>query len=96
MRELPYGLLYPRLTTKSNSFTVHVKVQTLAKLRSDPAQNTFKEGTDKITGEFRGSFAIERYIDPSDPTIPDFAADATASLDSHYRFRILSSKQFGQ
>ena len=96
LREQPYNCLYPRLTTKSNTFTVHVRVQSLMKLRSDPQQNNWTDGKDKILGEFRGSFAIERYIDPSDPNIPDFAVDPTETLDSHYRFRVLSSKQFGQ
>jgi hypothetical protein len=96
MREKPYNCLYPRLTTKSNTFTVHVKVQTLAKIKSDTAQNTFNQTTDKITGEYRGSFTIERYIDPNDSSIPDFAANPSASLESYYRFRVLSSKQFGK
>jgi uncharacterized protein (TIGR02600 family) len=96
MRQRPYNLLYSKLTTKSNTFTVHVRVQSLMKLRSDPQQNSWTDGKDKILGEFRGSFAIERYIDPSDPNIPDFAVDPTETLDSHYRFRVLSSKQFGQ
>jgi hypothetical protein len=96
VRETPYNNLYPRLTTKSNTYTVHVRVQTLAKIRSDAAQNTFNETTDKVTGEYRGSFLIERYVDPNDSSIPDFAADPTASLDPYYRFRVLSTKQFGQ
>lgn len=94
MRERPYYLLYPRLTTKSNTYTVHVRVQSLAKISADPDQASFKEGADQVTGEFRGSFSIERYVDPSDPTIPDFAANREETLDAHYRFRVLSSKRF--
>ena len=94
--ERPYRDLYPRLTTKSNSFMVHVWVQSLMKIRSDGQQNTFKEGRDQVAGEFRGSFAIERYVDPNDPTIPDFATAPTETLDSHYCFRVLSCKRFGQ
>jgi uncharacterized protein (TIGR02600 family) len=30
-REIPYGHIYPRLTTKSNTFTVHMRVQALRK-----------------------------------------------------------------
>ncbi len=36
LRETPYGHIYPRLTTKSNSYTVHVRVQTLTKNFNTP------------------------------------------------------------
>ena len=72
MREKPYANLYGRLTTKSNTYTVHFRVQSLQKVRStNPAQ--WVDGTDKVTSEYRGSTVIERYLDTSDPTIPDFA-----------------------
>jgi uncharacterized protein (TIGR02600 family) len=93
-REAPYGMLYPRLTTKSNSYTVHVKAQSLVKTGGAP--NTFREAKDTVAAEFRGSYLIERYLDPNDPAIPDFTQEANRerTLDAHYRFRVLGSKKF--
>jgi uncharacterized protein (TIGR02600 family) len=94
-RENPYNDLYPRLTTKSNVYRVHLRVQTLKKLpSSSPA--TWKEGVDQMTGEYRGSFLLERYIDANDRALPDYASTdfATETLDTHYRFRIVDRKQF--
>lgn len=94
-RERPYTTIYPRLTTKSNTFTVHVRVQTLKKLKSDANQQQWREGIDQVTGEFRGSQTIERFVDPNDPTLPDFAdLSVTQTIDSFYKFRVVSSKQF--
>ncbi len=101
-RERPYATIYPRLTTKSNTYTVHFRVQALKKSsRTDPA--TWVEGKDAVTSEYRGSQVIERYIDPADTRIPDYASasvyssnssTADPTLDSFYRFRVLSSKRF--
>ncbi len=94
LRERPYADIYPRLTTRSNTFTVHVRVQTIKKSPSTPADQ-FVPGKDQITGEYRGSYLIERFIDPSDPNIKDSATQANlVSLGPLYRFRILNSKQF--
>lgn len=103
-REHPYATIYPRLTTKSNTYTVHFRVQTLKKLAStDPA--SWVEGKDVVSSEYRGSQVIERYIDPADPRIPDYASSAVytsndpsvdPSLDSFYKFRVLSSKRFSE
>jgi uncharacterized protein (TIGR02600 family) len=99
LREQPYGHLYPRLTTKSNTFTVHVMTQSLQKVPATAA-NTFVEGTDQVTGEFRGSFVIERYLDPNadslvkaDGKTPGSETDPD-SMVGPYKFRILSSKRF--
>ncbi len=99
VREQPYGNLYPRLTTKSNTFTVHVKSQSIAKSRSTPADE-FIEGKDQITGEFRGSFLIERYLDPnSDSLVKADGKTATDELDPNgmvgpYKFRVVNTKKF--
>jgi len=96
-REKPYADIYPRLTTKSNTFTIHYYVQTLQKVVGT-SPTVWTEGTDKITGEFRGSTTVERYVDPNDATLPDFAAKAIAgtpvALDSYYKFRVVSERQF--
>jgi uncharacterized protein (TIGR02600 family) len=106
VRESPYGDLYARLTTKSNTFTIHVRVQTLKK-RVGTDQGTFIDPTDTatgakdiVTGEYRGSFQVERYVDPNDSTLPDYASQVTAGgltdnpINKFYKFRTLSAKEF--
>ena len=103
-REQPYGDIYPRLTTKSNTFTVHVRVQTLKKV-SASAQTTFVDPTDTtpgakdvVTAEYRGSYQIERYIDPNlaATAFPDYASEGTGAdpISKFYKFRTLSVKDF--
>jgi len=95
LRENPYALLYPRLTARSNTYTVHVRVQTLKKLpKTDPQR--WEENRDRITGEFRGAFLIERYLDPGDTSIPDaaMATNPPKNLNGFYRYRVISATQF--
>ena len=109
LREAPYGDLYPRLTTKSNTFTVHVRVQSLKKVPGTDATtfvdpNSSAAGPkDAVTAEYRGSYQIERYVDPSVSTtgtnpFPDYATASpltTATpLDKFYKFRTILSKDF--
>ena len=88
LRELPYAQLYGRLTTRSNSYAVHVRVQVLKKLTQDPHQNVWNEGVDLVLGDWRGSYEIERYLDPT----------VAAPLADHplqaYKYRIVSARQF--
>jgi len=94
LRENPYALIYERLTTRSNTYTVHVWVQTLKKVVSTDV-STWTEDKDRVTGEFRGSFSIERYLDPADPDIPDAATLTTSdNLNRFYRYRVLNVSQF--
>jgi hypothetical protein len=66
----PYSLIYPRVTTQSNTFTVHVRAQSLQKVSSKVGAPTkWTEGTDQITGEYRGSFTVEKYFDPNNATL---------------------------
>lgn len=54
-------------------------------------------GKDIVTAEYRGSSTIERFIDPADPRLPDFADVSTTAgevLDAYYKFRVLRTKQF--
>ena len=104
-REKPYADIYPRLTTKSNTFTVHYYVQTLQKIGGS-TQTLWNEATDKVTGEYRGSSTFERYIDPNDSrfttTANDFASNPPTSannyqglaLDQFYKFRVINARQF--
>ncbi|HRJ73090.1 MAG TPA: Verru_Chthon cassette protein A, partial [Terrimicrobiaceae bacterium] len=82
MRERPYAAVYPRLTTKSNTYTAYVKVQVLQKVPGT-RPDEWVENRDRVRGEYRGSSMIERYIDAADPALPDFAApdQAGTSLD---------------
>ncbi|HEY8967069.1 MAG TPA: Verru_Chthon cassette protein A, partial [Candidatus Methylacidiphilales bacterium] len=93
-RERPYANLYPRLTTKSNTYTVHYRVQMLKKaVSTDPGGWT--EGKDTVSGEYRGSSIIERYLDTSDTTLPDYATAAKPKpIDAYYKFRVLESREF--
>ena len=95
LRELIYTTLYPRLTTKSNSFTVYFTVQALRNPTA-VAQNTWNESTGKIISEYRGSTSLERYIDPADTAIPNYLANpsSSATLDKFYRWRITGNRQF--
>ena len=97
VRERPYSNLYARLTTRSNTFRVHVRAQVLKKARStDPT--IFDVTKDAVLSEYRGSTLLERYIDPNDTTItiPDYANGGInqAPLDTFYRFHALETKRF--
>ncbi|MEY5010214.1 MAG: Verru Chthon cassette protein [Verrucomicrobiota bacterium] len=87
MREKPYSDLYPRLTTKSNTFTVHLKVQTLKKRPFAGGKNAstfyeeWVEGKDQVLSEYRGSVLIERYINPQDRRFDRNDPDTVAKRD---------------
>lgn len=94
-RERAYAHIYPRLTTKSNVFTVHIRAQSLVKSPNGSAEDEFDDAVDRVTGEYRGSTTIERYIDPNDDKLQNYDATQNATdLDKFYRFRILNSKRF--
>jgi len=94
VRETPYAHLYPLLTTKSNTYTVHIRVQSLKKVNSTPATQ-WVEGKDQVVGEYRGSTLFERYIDPQDTRlIGGTVKPDTTSLEQLYRYRVLNTKKF--
>ncbi|WP_038164807.1 Verru_Chthon cassette protein A [Verrucomicrobium sp. BvORR106] len=95
-REAPYNQLYPRLTTRSNTFTVHFRVETLQKARST-AVDRWVEGKDLSTSSHRGSATLERYLDPQDPELAELTNSTPShsqSWDRYYRFRIIERKTF--
>lgn len=93
-RESSYARIYPRLTTQSNTFTVHYRVQTLRKPTNAENQAEWNEAVDPVLAERRGSTTIERYVDPNDSLLPDYIADSNPEpLDTFYRFRVVSSRQ---
>lgn len=92
-RERPYANIYPRLTTKSNVYTVYFTVQAVKNLSK--AQTQWNEDKGQIVGEYRGSTKLERYIDPNNASLVDYAtASGTDSLDSLYKWRIVESTRF--
>ncbi len=95
--EQPYANIYPRVTTKSNTFKVYMTVQSLQKVRGTPA-NEFVPGQDQVTSEYRGSAVIERFLDPTDRDIPDYKNErienTAESLEQFYRYRVVNVRQF--
>ena len=98
VKERPYARLYSRLTTRSNAYRVHVVAQTLRKVKGSELSK-FDPARDKVTAEFKGSFLVERSIDPIDPQIPDYASEVVnfrrdyKPLDRFYTYRISQVKQ---
>jgi hypothetical protein len=103
LREQPYTHLYGKLTTKSNTFTVYYRVQSLKKPTA-VAANQWNENLGSVTGEYRGSTTIERFIDPNEKTagvnvVPDAAGQLIAgntptSLEGYYKWRVAENHQF--
>lgn len=95
LRERIYTTVYPRLTTKSNVFTVHIKAQSLKTPPGLPA-GQWDEARGSITGEYQGSALIERHIDPNNQQIPDYATNpaATPPLQKFFRWRTLNQVRF--
>ena len=98
-RERPYATIYPRVTTRSNTFRIHFVAQSLAKARSTAVDKVGPQ--DEVHSDYRGSAMIERYLDASESTLPDFPAQSatptgtTVSLDSYYHFRVSENRKFG-
>ncbi len=93
LRERPYATIYPRITTKSNTFRVYYTTQSLNNRSPNPA--VWNESLGVITGEYRGSTTIERYLNPADTNLPDAATDTSnPSLESYYRWRIVEQTNF--
>lgn len=97
MRERPYVNLLPRLTTKSNTYTVYVKAQALQKRPGDPA-GQWDESRGTISAEYRGSTTVERFINPNNDEIPDYLTmineSGARNLDDFYRWRVVATRQF--
>ena len=98
-REMPYNHLYPLLTTKSNTYTVHIRAQVLKKVRATAAK-VWDEERDLVLSEYRGSSVIERYIDPDDsrfkPSSSNYVNPDTTSIEDIYRLRVLSTQKFSR
>lgn len=95
LRESPYDQIYSRITTKSNTYKIHMRVQALKQTGAGGWDN-WDESKDQVMSEYRGSASIERYVDPNDTSIPDFASPANYSknLAPYYRWRTAAVTQF--
>lgn len=94
-REAPYNYIYPLLTTQSNTYQIHYRIQTLTPLIKktgfDPAEDFV------VSGEMRGSSILERYLDVNDPVFegnPPAVDAMTTPLNPYYRFRVLRHSTF--
>ena len=99
VRERPYADIYNKITTKSNTYTVHYHTQILQKTKtrqaSDPTIFDTSAG-DKVAATQRGSTTFERYLDPADPRIiaKDPASATATSLEEFYRARVVNTSIF--
>lgn len=101
--ERPYAHIYPRVTTKSNTFQVHVRAQRLVVSKAGLVAGRFDDKTATVTGEFRGSFLIERFLDPNSDSLvkPDATGELTPVSDENdpaaflgpYKFRVIQTRQ---
>jgi hypothetical protein len=64
------------------------------------AADTWNDERNKVLSTYRGSTTIERYVDPRDPGLPDYATmvnlppTGSNALPNFYKFRILGERQF--
>jgi hypothetical protein len=98
MRERPYSHIYPRITTKSNVYNVHMRCQAVtilptAKVDGKIDYTNLKEKDIQVQAEYRGSALIERFVDPNDLDLQNYNYEKT-SVDPYYRFRVIGTKQF--
>lgn len=94
-RETPYSNIYSRVTTRSNTYTVHCKAQVLKQGRRQDGEDyaTWDTEHDSVVAEESNATRIERYLDVTDSAIPDYATEPDApSLDSFYRYRVVQRR----
>lgn len=72
-KERPYANLYGRLTTRSNTFRVHFRAESLPATPAD-AQGRLDVTSLEPTASIEGSAVIDRHLDPANPDLPDAVA----------------------
>ena len=90
--ERPYAGLYSRVTTRSNVFRLHYRIQLIAK-SGGPAPGHFDPEQDTITEDQRGAMILERVLDHSSPNIPNYQREhadpaSLPRLEQLYQFRV--------
>lgn len=71
--ERPYAGLYSRLTTRSNAFRLHFRIQSITK-GADSPPNRFDRDKDSIAEDRRGSKVIERVLNHE--ALPNYLDDS--------------------
>lgn len=108
LRERTYSNIYQKVTTRSNTFRVYFLAQAVKKAKSVKADEV-DLSKDTVTGEYRGTALIDRFLDFSSveragstaTPFPDYAdgtsvfnTSAKPSMETLYHYRILEMKQF--
>ncbi len=90
-REMPYAHLYPRFTTRSNTYRVHFVVEPMIKARGTKP-NIVNRLKDRATARMQGSCVVTRQIDFKRTDLPDYLTDNEARpLDHFYEWQIVST-----
>ncbi|MCB1228621.1 MAG: Verru_Chthon cassette protein A [Verrucomicrobiae bacterium] len=94
-KERPYSDIYGRITTKSNAYKVHYRAQILRKAKGT-TPDVWNSDVDQVVAEYRGSSVVERYVEPGDPDIPDYATQigTPETIDQFYKFRVVNPTRF--
>lgn len=97
-KERPYANLYGRLTTRSNSYRVHFRVEVLQPVPPSEDGRVIPS-TLVVCARQEGSAHLERHLDPSNPDLPDAVAvvrqgQLPPSLDRYYDWRIERVRSF--
>lgn len=92
VRERPYANLHALLTTKSNSFTVFVRAESIEKAEGS-APDVFSPGEDTITESWSGRGRVERFLDLQDPALVDSVREVArgrepAPLTNFYQLQL--------
>lgn len=89
-KERPYASLYPHLTTRSNSFLIHVIAQQIEKSVAVP-DNVFDPLQDRITATQQEAIHLEQSINASDPNLPDYVtSNNPPPLETFSQLKVLS------
>jgi hypothetical protein len=78
-KERPYATIYPHLTTRSNTFELHVVAESIEK-NPDTPSDVFDPALDRVAGRVQKRVVIEWRIDPNNPEIPDFAEEVASGM----------------
>ena len=70
--ERPYAGLYGRLTTRSNVFRLHFRIQEIVKSTDSPADR-FDPDQDSIGSDRQGSKILERVLNHQHPDLPSYS-----------------------
>ncbi len=87
--ERPYAGLYSRLTTRSNAFRLHYRIQILNK-NERSAPDRFDPEHDSVVSDHHGAKVIERKLNNESPDLPNFLSTAgkfrnRSRLESFYQ-----------